>query len=83
MKDVQSLIAREASTAIKGLLMLLVVFGHTSLLTTDYSTGDKTFLWKWLYTFHVYIFFILPFIYGYKHKTCDRKYGVCGVGVFN
>ena len=68
LKDVPSLISREASTAIKGLLMLLVVFGHTSLLTTDYSTGDKTFLWKWLYTFHVYIFFILPFIYGYKRK---------------
>jgi len=66
--EVPSLISRDASTAIKGLLMLLVVFGHTGLLTTDFLTGERTFFYKWLYTFHVYIFFILPFIYGYKRK---------------
>lgn len=70
-----SLISRDASTAIKGLLMLLVVFGHTYLLTTDFSTGEKSFLWYWLYTFHVYIFFILPFIYGHKREPIDTNRG--------
>jgi peptidoglycan/LPS O-acetylase OafA/YrhL len=76
-----SLISREASTAIKGLLMLLIVFGHTGWVTTDFVTGDRTFFWHWLYTFHVYIFLILPFIYGYKKQgnisemeVADGKY---------
>jgi fucose 4-O-acetylase-like acetyltransferase len=64
----QSLISRDASTAIKGLLMLLIVFGHTGMLTTDFATGNRTFFWHWLYTFHVYAFFVLPFIYGYKRN---------------
>lgn len=63
-----TLISRDASTAIKGLLMLLIVFGHTGLLTTDFTTGERTFLFEWLYTFHVHIFMILPFIYGYSQK---------------
>ncbi len=64
-----SLISREASTAIKGLLMLLIVFGHTGWITTDFATGNRTFFWHWLYTFHVYVFLILPFIYGYTRKS--------------
>lgn len=64
-----SLISRDASAAIKGLLMLLIVFGHTGLLTTDFATGERTFLWYWLYTFHVYVFLILPFIYGYHRDS--------------
>lgn len=63
-----SLISRDESSAIKGLLMLLIIFGHTSMLTTNFATGDRTYLWNWLYTFHVFVFFILPFIYGYKRK---------------
>lgn len=63
-----SLISRDASTAIKGLLMLLIVFGHTGMLTTNFVTGDRTILWHWLYSFHVYVFLILPFIYGYSKK---------------
>lgn len=47
--------------------MLLIIFGHSGMLTTDFATGQKTFFWHWLYTFHVYVFLILPFIYGY-HK---------------
>lgn len=47
--------------------MLLIIFGHSGMLTTDFTTGQKTFFWHWLYTFHVYVFLILPFIYGY-HK---------------
>ena len=63
------MISREASTAIKGLLMLLIVFGHTGWITTDFATGNRTFFWHWLYSFHVYIFLILPFIYGYSKKS--------------
>lgn len=61
-----SLIGRDESSAIKGLLMLLIIFGHTSMVTTDFATGERTYLWNWLYTFHVFVFFLLPFIYGYK-----------------
>lgn len=67
-KDSPSLISRDASTAIKGLLMLLIVFGHTAMLTTNFATGERTFFWYWLYSFHVYIFLILPFVYGYHRK---------------
>lgn len=63
-----SLITRDESSAIKGLLMLLIIFGHTSMLTTNFATGERTYFWKWLYTFHVFVFFILPFIYGHKRK---------------
>ena len=63
-----SLISHNASTAIKGILMLLIVFGHTGMLTTNFATGEKTFFYDWLYTFHVHVFLILPFIYGYSRK---------------
>lgn len=74
-----SLISRDASTAIKGLLMLLIVFGHTGMLTTDFATGSKTFFWQWLYTFHVFVFLILPFIYGYNKKSGvpEKQTGKC------
>lgn len=68
VKKYPSLISRDESTAIKGLLMLLIVFGRTGMLTTDFATGSRTFFWNWLYSFHVYVFLILPFIYGYKRN---------------
>ena len=67
-KTVPSLISRDASTAIKGLLMLLIIFGHVGMLNTNYETGEKSFIYGWLYTFHVHVFLILPFIYGYTKK---------------
>ena len=70
--NIPSLISRDASTAIKGLLMLLIVFGHTGMITTDFATGERTFFWHWLYSFHVYIFLILPFIYGYHRKDATE-----------
>lgn len=78
-----SLITREASTAIKGLLMLLIIFGHSGMLTTDFATGQKTFFWHWLYSFHVYVFMILPFIYGYKPSSIksDFKHNLVKIGV--
>lgn len=73
--EAPSLISCEASTAIKGLLMLLIVFGHIAMLTTNFATGGRTFFWHWLYSFHVYVFFVLPFIYGYSKKKCIGKTG--------
>ena len=68
-----SLITRDESSAIKGLLMLLIIFGHTSMLTTNFATGERTYFWNWLYTFHVFVFFILPFIYGHKRKVVETR----------
>jgi len=80
VKEYPSLISRDESTAIKGLLMLLIVFGHTGMLTTDYATGSRTFFWNWLYSFHVYVFLILPFIYGYKNNSVENTTKVTGGG---
>ena len=66
IQEVPSLISREASTAIKGLLILLVVYGHTAMLTRTYDTGERRISYYWLYSFHVFVFFILPIIYGLK-----------------
>lgn len=49
--------------------MLLIVFGHISLFTVNLVTGERTFIKYWMYSFHVFVFLILPFIYGYKRKT--------------
>lgn len=68
-----SLISIDASVAVKGLLMLLIIFGHLGMLTTDFVTGERTFFWHWLYDFHVYVFMILPFIYGYKNSEGKGK----------
>lgn len=51
--------------------MLLIIFGHTRMLTTVFATGQKTFFRYWLYCFHVFVYMILPFIYGYK-QTGDK-----------
>lgn len=59
-------VSKEASNAIKGLLILLIVLGHNSILCGVWdgcATTDKRFIWQWLYTFHVYCFFLLPFMY--------------------
>lgn len=72
-------ISKEASNAIKGLLIVLVVLGHNSILCHVWdgcTTTEPLFIWRWLYTFHVYCFFILPFIYNkfpYR-KGNIRKY---------
>ena len=71
-QNVPSLISRDASTAIKGLLMLLIIWGHVGMLNTNYETGEKSFIYDWLYTFHVHVFFILPFIYGYNKKIVEQ-----------
>lgn len=63
-----SLISRHDSTAIKGFLMLLILIGHCEMLTHDPESGTRLPFKEYIYTFHVYCFFILPFLYGYNYK---------------
>ncbi len=68
-----SLISREASTGFKGLLILLIILGHNHFACTDiYGSGDKNELFRWLYSFHVNCFLLLPFLYGSKPITGKR-----------
>ena len=62
-------ISKDASNAIKGLLIILIVLGHNSILCRSWNgceSIDSLFHWDWFYTFHVYCFFILPFFYNKK-----------------
>lgn len=59
MSKIQVSLNREESSAIKGLLIFLIVLGHNAVFT-DSVKG----IWGFLYTFHVQAFFILPFLYG-------------------
>ena len=68
--------------------MLLIILGHSRMLTTVFATGQKNFLWHWLYSFHVFVFMILPFIYGYKQTgdkgqnlKSDIKHNLIKIGV--
>lgn len=67
MNSIPSLLSRDESNALKGLLILLIVLGHNSLIMR--ATG----LFPWLYSFHVYAFYIFPFIYGLKELTKNEK----------
>lgn len=61
-----SLLTNQESTALKGLLILLVVLGHNTYLMVD------MFAYKFLYAFHVYAFFYLPFLYNHKEETISH-----------
>lgn len=63
-----SLINKTDSTAIKGLAILLIIFGHNMFLA-QYTEDSGVHFHTWflvLYKFHVIVFFILPFLYGCK-----------------
>lgn len=72
-------VSKETSNAIKGLLIFLVVLGHNSILCRGWDgcvSTEPFFHWRWLYTFHVYCFLLLPFMYNklpYR-KGNFRKY---------
>lgn len=57
-------ISRDESAAIKGLVIILIVLGHCKGIVENPINNDI-----WLYSFHVQIFFILPWIYPFKEKT--------------
>ena len=69
---IKSGLSRNQSATIKGLLILLIMLGHNDLLMTDPASGGKRFVFQWLYSFHVYCFFILPFLYGKKPLSVKR-----------
>lgn len=57
-------ISREESTAIKGLLIMMIVLGHNHVLAPSNSL-----LFSYLYSFHLMCFFILPWFYFSQHKA--------------
>lgn len=62
-----SLLKRNLSVGWKGILILLIVLGHNSILCKPSIEADYFYIWRsWLYTFHVWAFFVLPFLYGCK-----------------
>lgn len=63
----ESLISREASTAIKGLLIFLIILGHNSFFSSESRIGMV-----YLYTFHIQAFFMLPFLYPHKKISATR-----------
>ena len=62
------ILSRDKSSAIKGLLIFLVVLGHNHFFVDSFSEG----CYKWLYSFHVALFFILPFYYPEKPFSWNR-----------
>ena len=61
----------EQSNIIKAIAMLLIVLGHNHILA-PYENMTELHLFEYLYSFHVSLFFILPFFYGKKSKL-DRN----------
>lgn len=61
----RSLLSRECSCWIKGLLTLFIILGHDMMFTIPLNRyGAMSFL----YLFHIQGFFILPFLYGISAK---------------
>ncbi|MDE7160132.1 MAG: hypothetical protein K2O24_04735 [Muribaculaceae bacterium] len=55
-----SLLTREQSNAVKGLLIALVVLGHNKYVMQGGMSN------VYLYSFHVYAFYYLPFLYDFR-----------------
>ena len=62
----QSLISKKDSTLLKGILILLIMLGHNSILMQERA------IFNYLYHFHVYIFLLLPFLYNVPKFTIER-----------
>ena len=68
MIGTKSLMTREESTAMKGLLMVLIVLCHNALLNNSLVDGSLLPHRRFIYLFHSTCFFILPIMYGYTYK---------------
>lgn len=66
----ESLLTREQSDYIKGILILLIVLGHNSVLM--HIKSEDVWLKSWLYSFHVRCFLFLPFLYNFREFTISR-----------
>lgn len=60
---------RRMSNAIKGILIILIVFGHNHVLCPNTVSNG---LMDYLYNFHIAGFFILPFFYDHQTKPTFR-----------
>ena len=69
MNEHVSLLGINESTAIKGLLIVLIVLGHNSFFTT---MTEPVQMMGYLYCFHIQCFFIIPFLYGAKPFSIKR-----------
>ena len=65
---VRNSLSRNKSAAIKGILIMLVVLGHNHFFVEVFSMS----VFSWLYSFHVAIFFVLPFFYPSKRFSWAR-----------
>lgn len=63
-------ISKDDSSAIKGLLTILIIIGHNHIMAPKTSP-----LMAYLYTFHVTCFFILPWLYNNKKKLTVKTLG--------
>ena len=63
---------KNTSDIIKGILIILIVLGHNSILTSSIDG-----LYSYLYSFHVIIFFILPWFYVQSRPTITKSVNRC------
>lgn len=70
MNYTKSLLSREYSTWLKGLLTLLIVLGHDMVFTIPLKEYG---VMGFLYIFHIQSFFLLPFLYGVDTKAYTLK----------
>lgn len=61
-----SLLSRAESDGIKGFLILLIVLGHNKYVMQGGMSN------VFLYSFHVYAFYYLPFLYDYRQESWKR-----------
>ena len=66
MDITKSLLSREQSLWLKGVLILLIVLGHDGILMGKYEGMEKIPLNDYLYSFHVYAFFFVTSLYNWR-----------------
>jgi hypothetical protein len=69
LKTDTSLLSKDESNAIKGLMIIFIIAGHNIFLT---DAGEWIDIMGFLYCFHLSIFFLLPFMYDFKGFTIHR-----------
>lgn len=61
-----SFLQRDESNAVKGLLILIIVLAHNKYLMQGGFSN------RYLYSFHIYSFFLLPFLYNFKATSLKK-----------
>ena len=72
MKTIVSIISRRDSTLVKGILILLIILGHNGILMDKCDGMTPNQFNNYLYSFHVYLFFMLDFLYDVPQLTSFR-----------